>query len=118
MLYNRIRTKACNPWVLILSAWPHACELLLIGAVISVACKGFIIMVPPLQVPIGSLNVGLSRHRAVLFKYLADASSLKCRLLRGSYIGAPYTRSNTLVARAVLSLSTRLLICTCPPLYT
>lgn len=43
--------------------------------------------VPLLQVPIGSLSVGLSRHRAVLFKYLADASSLQCRLLRGSYIG-------------------------------
>lgn len=31
--------------------------------------------------------MGLSRHRALLFKFLADASNLKCRVLRGPYTG-------------------------------
>ena len=39
------------------------------------------------QVPIGELKVGLARHRALLFKFLADSSNLKCRILRGSYTG-------------------------------
>ena len=39
------------------------------------------------QVPIGALKVGLARHRALLFKFLADSSNLKCRVLRGSYTG-------------------------------
>ena len=38
--------------------------------------------------PIGSLAVGLPRHRALLFKTLADACELPCRLLRGHAIGA------------------------------
>lgn len=37
--------------------------------------------------PIGALSVGLPRHRALLFKTLADACELPCRLLRGSAIG-------------------------------
>ena len=39
------------------------------------------------QVPIGELKVGLARHRALLFKFLADSSNLKSRILRGSYTG-------------------------------
>ncbi|KAG9451981.1 hypothetical protein H6P81_004885 [Aristolochia fimbriata] len=35
--------------------------------------------------PIGCLNVGLSRHRALLFKVLADHIGLPCRLVKGSH---------------------------------
>ncbi|XAR54550.1 Non-specific serine/threonine protein kinase [Bertholletia excelsa] len=35
--------------------------------------------------PIGSLKIGLSRHRALLFKVLADNVGLPCRLVRGSH---------------------------------
>ncbi|KAI3980952.1 hypothetical protein MKX01_025517 [Papaver californicum] len=35
--------------------------------------------------PIGSLNIGLSRHRALLFKVLADNVGVPCRLVKGSH---------------------------------
>ncbi|OVA15499.1 Protein kinase domain [Macleaya cordata] len=35
--------------------------------------------------PIGSLNIGLSRHRALLFKVLADNVGIPCRLVKGSH---------------------------------
>ncbi|QHN77656.1 Serine/threonine-protein kinase [Arachis hypogaea] len=35
--------------------------------------------------PIGSLNIGLSRHRALLFKVLADNIKMPCRLVKGSH---------------------------------
>ncbi|KAI4311000.1 hypothetical protein MLD38_035938 [Melastoma candidum] len=35
--------------------------------------------------PIGSINIGLSRHRALLFKVLADSINLQCRLVKGSH---------------------------------
>ncbi|KAE8729105.1 Serine/threonine-protein kinase EDR1 [Hibiscus syriacus] len=35
--------------------------------------------------PIGSINIGLSRHRALLFKVLADSIRLPCRLVKGSH---------------------------------
>ncbi|RWR88965.1 serine/threonine-protein kinase EDR1 isoform X1 [Cinnamomum micranthum f. kanehirae] len=35
--------------------------------------------------PIGVLNVGLSRHRALLFKLLADKVGIPCRLVKGSH---------------------------------
>ncbi|KAL7164564.1 hypothetical protein ACSBR2_040462 [Camellia fascicularis] len=35
--------------------------------------------------PLGCLDVGLSRHRALLFKVLADKISLPCMLVKGSY---------------------------------
>lgn len=35
--------------------------------------------------PIGSLKVGLSRHRALLFKALADSVGIPCRLVKGSH---------------------------------
>jgi hypothetical protein len=38
--------------------------------------------------PVGQLRVGLARHRALLFKTLADACELPCRMLRGPNIGA------------------------------
>ncbi|VFQ94402.1 unnamed protein product [Cuscuta campestris] len=33
--------------------------------------------------PIGSLNIGLSRHRALMFKVLADHVGIPCRLVKG-----------------------------------
>ncbi|XP_059312162.1 serine/threonine-protein kinase EDR1 isoform X1 [Lycium ferocissimum] len=35
--------------------------------------------------PIGSLKTGLSRHRALLFKVLADHVGIPCRLVKGSH---------------------------------
>ncbi|KAL2517859.1 Serine/threonine-protein kinase CTR1 [Abeliophyllum distichum] len=35
--------------------------------------------------PLGSLDVGHSRHRALLFKVLADRINLPCKLVKGSY---------------------------------
>ncbi|KAG1330120.1 serine/threonine-protein kinase EDR1 [Cocos nucifera] len=35
--------------------------------------------------PLGSVEVGLSRHRALLFKVLADKINLPCKLVKGSY---------------------------------
>jgi hypothetical protein len=35
------------------------------------------------SVPIGSLNHGVCRHRAILFKRLADECGIPCRLVRG-----------------------------------
>ncbi|OMO96432.1 hypothetical protein COLO4_15253 [Corchorus olitorius] len=37
------------------------------------------------MLPIGSINIGLSRHRALLFKVLADSINLACRLVKGSH---------------------------------
>ncbi|XP_042452182.1 probable serine/threonine-protein kinase SIS8 [Zingiber officinale] len=34
--------------------------------------------------PLGSLEIGLSRHRALLFKVLADRINLPCKLVKGS----------------------------------
>ncbi|CAN6478648.1 unnamed protein product [Victoria cruziana] len=36
-----------------------------------------------LVLPLGSLAVGLARHRALLFKVLADAVGISCRLVKG-----------------------------------
>ncbi|XP_073299426.1 probable serine/threonine-protein kinase SIS8 isoform X1 [Primulina huaijiensis] len=33
--------------------------------------------------PIGSLTIGLARHRALLFKVLADSLGIRCRLVKG-----------------------------------
>lgn len=35
--------------------------------------------------PLGRLQIGLSRHRALLFKVLADRVGIKCRLVKGSH---------------------------------
>ncbi|KDP34102.1 hypothetical protein JCGZ_07673 [Jatropha curcas] len=35
--------------------------------------------------PLGQIDVGLSRHRALLFKVLADRINLPCMLVKGSY---------------------------------
>ncbi|KAM0826784.1 hypothetical protein ACQ4PT_068637 [Festuca glaucescens] len=34
--------------------------------------------------PIGCINIGLSRHRALLFKILADSVGIPCKLVKGS----------------------------------
>ncbi|XP_059437222.1 serine/threonine-protein kinase EDR1 [Corylus avellana] len=40
---------------------------------------------PTSVLPIGSINVGLSRHRALLFKVLADNMRMPCRLVKDSH---------------------------------
>ncbi|CAK9170420.1 unnamed protein product [Ilex paraguariensis] len=47
--------------------------------------------------PIGSLSVGLCRHRAILFKKLADYVGLPCRIARGCKYCAADHRSSCLV---------------------
>ncbi|XP_054810889.1 serine/threonine-protein kinase EDR1-like isoform X2 [Prosopis cineraria] len=37
------------------------------------------------MLPIGSINIGLSRHRALLFKVLSDNIKMPCRLVKGSH---------------------------------
>jgi len=37
-------------------------------------------------VPIGKLQFGVCRHRAVVFKYVADQLRIPCRLVRGDYL--------------------------------
>ena len=39
------------------------------------------------MLPIGAVKVGLARHRALLFKCLADACRLPCRVVRGEHLG-------------------------------
>ncbi|KAL8245906.1 hypothetical protein R6Q59_007122 [Mikania micrantha] len=38
--------------------------------------------------PLGSLNIGMARHRALLFKVLADSVGIPCRLVKGKYTGS------------------------------
>ncbi|KAM7253386.1 hypothetical protein ACFE04_026004 [Oxalis oulophora] len=47
--------------------------------------------------PIGSLSMGLCRHRAILFKKLADYVGLPCRIARGCKYCAADHRSSCLV---------------------
>lgn len=47
--------------------------------------------------PIGSLSIGLCRHRAVLFKKLADYIGLPCRIARGCKYCATEHQSSCLV---------------------
>uniref|UniRef100_J3M1A6 non-specific serine/threonine protein kinase n=2 Tax=Oryza brachyantha TaxID=4533 RepID=J3M1A6_ORYBR len=48
-------------------------------------------------VPIGSLSIGFCRHRAILFKLLADSVGLPCRIAQGcKFCSAPH-RSSCLV---------------------
>ena len=42
-----------------------------------------------LVIPIGEVRVGLARHRALLFKSLADACRLPCKVVRGDKLGMP-----------------------------
>ncbi|KAL8261515.1 hypothetical protein R6Q59_025564 [Mikania micrantha] len=48
-------------------------------------------------VPVGSLSVGLCRHRAILFKKLADYVGLPCRIARGCKYCVEDHRSSCLV---------------------
>uniref|UniRef100_A0A6N2KRI6 EDR1/CTR1/ARMC3-like peptidase-like domain-containing protein n=1 Tax=Salix viminalis TaxID=40686 RepID=A0A6N2KRI6_SALVM len=47
--------------------------------------------------PIGSLSTGLCRHRAILFKKLADYIGLPCRIARGCKYCVADHRSSCLV---------------------
>ncbi len=42
---------------------------------------------PDGTLPIGTLDVGVCRHRAIVFKYLADRLGIKARLIRGNHGG-------------------------------
>ncbi|MED6120786.1 Serine/threonine-protein kinase edr1 [Stylosanthes scabra] len=38
-----------------------------------------------IMLPLGSINIGLSRHRALLFKVIADNINMPCKLVKGSH---------------------------------
>lgn len=57
--------------------------------------------------PIGSLSVGLCRHRAILFKKLADYVGLPCRIARGCKYCAADHQSSCLVKIGDGQLSSR-----------
>ncbi|XP_057718044.1 serine/threonine-protein kinase EDR1-like isoform X1 [Arachis stenosperma] len=38
-----------------------------------------------IMLPLGCINIGLSRHRALLFKVIADNINMPCRLVKGSH---------------------------------
>jgi hypothetical protein len=44
--------------------------------------------------PIGRLQFGVCRHRAVIFKMIADQTGLPCRLVRGDYISEKGTEGH------------------------
>eukprot|EP01012_Entosiphon_sulcatum_P055342 TRINITY_DN7714_c0_g1_i1.p1 TRINITY_DN7714_c0_g1~~TRINITY_DN7714_c0_g1_i1.p1 ORF type:complete len:308 (+),score=43.11 TRINITY_DN7714_c0_g1_i1:40-924(+) len=46
-------------------------------------------------VPLGELQFGVCRHRAVLFKYIAGLIGLPCRLVRGDYRSAKGTEGHS-----------------------
>ncbi|CAD7695962.1 unnamed protein product [Ostreobium quekettii] len=48
-------------------------------------------------IPIGKLRTGLSRHRALLYKVLADSLGIRCKLVRG----APYRGSSNQAVNVV-----------------
>lgn len=54
--------------------------------------------------PIGKLRVGLSRHRAFLFKALADRMHISCRLVRGPPYRPSHVQAVSLVRFADLEL--------------
>lgn len=64
-------------------------------------CKRCIVL------PIGSLSVGLCRHRAILFKKLADYVGLPCRIARGCKYCAADHQSSCLVKIGDGQLSSR-----------
>lgn len=56
---------------------------------------------------LGSLRAGLSRHRALLFKSLADACQIPCRMLRGRF----YTGVDLSAAAMLPSVTVCCMIC-------
>ncbi|RZC51997.1 hypothetical protein C5167_020417 [Papaver somniferum] len=64
-------------------------------------CKRCIVL------PIGSLSVGLCRHRAIMFKKLADYVGLPCRIARGCKYCAADHQSSCLVKIGDGQLSSR-----------
>uniref|UniRef100_A0A0A9DS32 Protein kinase family protein n=1 Tax=Arundo donax TaxID=35708 RepID=A0A0A9DS32_ARUDO len=51
----------------------------------SVKSRQLSIRLNSVVLPLGSLKVGLSRHRSLLFKVLADRVNLPCKLVKGIY---------------------------------
>ncbi|XP_057831140.1 probable serine/threonine-protein kinase SIS8 isoform X1 [Cryptomeria japonica] len=51
----------------------------------TVRCYGLRSMLNSIVLPLGRLQIGLSRHRALLFKVLADRVGIPCRLVKGSH---------------------------------
>ncbi|RYR52574.1 hypothetical protein Ahy_A06g027473 isoform D [Arachis hypogaea] len=43
-----------------------------------------------IMLPLGCINIGLSRHRALLFKVIADNINMPCRLVKGSHYTGSY----------------------------
>lgn len=57
-------------------------------------------------IPIGKLRTGLSRHRALLYKVIADAMNIRCRLARGW----PYGSSSAQAVNLVMFEGTELIV--------
>ena len=53
---------------------------------------------------IGQLKNGLARHRALLFKTLADARSLSCKMLRGEHLSKAHSAVSVATVASVCSL--------------
>ncbi|PPD95307.1 hypothetical protein GOBAR_DD07643 [Gossypium barbadense] len=52
--------------------------------------------------PLGSLTIGLARHRALLFKVLADSAGIPCRLVKGQrYTGSDDVAKTQLFIKGV-----------------
>ncbi|PRQ24586.1 putative non-specific serine/threonine protein kinase [Rosa chinensis] len=56
--------------------------------------------------PLGKIDVGHSRHRALLFKVLADKINLPCMLVKGSY----YTGTNDGAVKLIVELEVNILL--------
>jgi hypothetical protein len=50
-----------------------------------------------IAIPLGSLTAGGSRHRALLFKLLADALGVRCQLVKGRFFGGSEDSSINMV---------------------
>eukprot|EP00250_Pteridium_aquilinum_P000218 c10242_g1_i2 orf=202-4080(-) len=65
-------------------------------------------------VPLGLLPYGVCRHRAILFKYLCDRSSIPCELVRGYLDYVPHAWNVVLVRKE--NAVVRMLVDSCRPL--
>jgi serine/threonine-protein kinase CTR1 len=53
-----------------------------------------------IAIPLGALTAGTSRHRALLFKLLADALNVRCQLVKGKFFGGSEESSINMVTVA------------------
>lgn len=65
-------------------------------------------------VPLGSLPYGVCRHRAILFKYLCDRTSIPCELVRGYLDYVPHAWNVVLVMKG--GTGVRMVVDACRPL--